>query len=223
MLSPCAWEDLGEEPSKQLFRYLPLWTIWECRCASHSWKRLGRGSSMMEELWIGGLDGAQRSAAWKSLLLDGLPDSASRGPQASYERLCETPSSYDATISRDVGRTLPREDLFRDTGGKGQRSLFRLLRAIAVHFWDVGYVQSLNFVVATVIGVSPDDEALVFSCVQALLFRHSLVDFYRPCFPKLGLTLWQFDRIVEGFLPKVHTALQRHGVTAEYYAMQWFL
>jgi hypothetical protein len=84
-------------------------------------------------------------------------------------------------------------------------------------------VQSLNFVVATVIGVFPDDEALVFSCAQALLFRHSLADFYRPRFPKLGLAVWQFDRIVEGFLPKVHAALQRHGVTAEYYAMQWFL
>jgi len=85
-------------------------------------------------------------------------------------------------------------------------------------------VQSLNFVVATLIAVlSDEDEAIVFRCAQALLFRHSLADFYRPRFPKLGVTVWQFDRIVEAFLPDVHTALEVHGITAEYYAMNWFL
>ncbi|CAE7563151.1 Evi5, partial [Symbiodinium necroappetens] len=69
----------------------------------------------------------------------------------------------------------------------------------------------------------------------------------RPKFQKLGVVLWQFDRLVEGFLPKVHAALTRspgfcgalfyegdivgrgckgfvgHGVNSEYYAIQWFL
>ena len=31
----------------------------------------------------------------------------------------------------------------------------------------------------------------------------------RPKFQKLGVVLWQFDRLVEGFLPKVHAALTR--------------
>eukprot|EP00435_Cladocopium_sp_Y103_P050245 s1564_g15.t1 len=48
-------------------------------------------------------------------------------------------------------------------------------------------------------------------------------DLYRPNFPKLGVIIWQFDRIVEGFLPKVHEALTMHGVNSEYYAIQWFL
>jgi len=175
-----------------------------------------------EELWKSELGGARRGAVWRALLLDGLSPQSLALPD-SYESLCQTPSSYDAVIQRDLGRTLPHEDLFRDRRGKGQSALFRLLHALAVHLWDIGYVQSLNFVIATLIGVFPDDEALVFHCAQALLFRYSLADFYRPRFPKLGVTVWQFDCIVEGFLPKVHTALQRHGVTAEYYAMQWFL
>jgi hypothetical protein len=126
-------------------------------------------------------------------------------------------------IQRDLGRTLPQEALFRDKAGKGQSALFRVLHALALHLWDIGYVQSLNFVVATLIGVFPDDEALVFHCAQALLFRYSLADFYRPRFPKLGVTTWQFDRLVESFLPRVHGGLQRHGINAEYYAVQWFL
>ena len=33
----------------------------------------------------------------------------------------------------------------------------------------------------------------------------------RPKFQKLEVVLWQFDRLVEGFLPKVHAALTRRG------------
>ncbi|CAK0809653.1 unnamed protein product, partial [Prorocentrum cordatum] len=76
---------------------------------------------------------------------------------------------------------------------------------------------------ATLIGVFPDDDSASFHCALALLLRHSLVDLYRPKFPKLGVVVWQFDRIVEGFLPKVHSALVSHGVNSEYYAIQWFL
>ena len=39
----------------------------------------------------------------------------------------------------------------------------------------------------------------------------------------LQVIIWQFDRIVEGFLPKVHDALTKHGVNSEYYAIQWLL
>eukprot|EP00434_Breviolum_minutum_P016784 symbB.v1.2.014805.t1/scaffold1089.1/size139057/17 len=138
-------------------------------------------------------------------------------------KLCDQTSSFDSAIRRDVHRTLPQEELFHERQGKGQLALFRLLRALAIRLEDVGYCQSLNFVVATLIGVFPDDESLVFNCSLALLLRHSLVDLYRPNFPKLGVIIWQFDRIVEGFLPQVHKALTMHGVNSEYYAIQWFL
>lgn len=221
---PCAWGQLGPAASGRLVRCLPLRTLRQCRSVSRAWQRLGRVACVAEELWHRDLDGARRGEAWRALLLDGLSLETRSGPRhASYESLCQTPSPYDEVITRDIGRTLPREDLFREKFGKGQGALFRLLRALAVHFWDIGYVQSLNFVVATLIGVFPDDEALVFHCARALLFRHTLADFYRPRFPKLGVVVWQFDRIVEGFLPEIHQALQQHGVTAEYYAMQWFL
>jgi len=174
------------------------------------------------ELWSVDLSADRRSAAWQALLLGGLTDEPLEA-QDVYRGLSQMPCSYDEVIRRDVGRTLPQEELFRGSLGKGQTALFRVLHALAVQHGDIGYVQSLNFIVATIINVFPDDEALVFSCARSLLFRHSLVDFYRPSFPKLGVTLWQFDRLVEGFLPKAHAALDAHGISAEFYAMQWFL
>jgi hypothetical protein len=164
----------------------------------------------------------ERGQAWQVLLLDGLQADLQTAREC-YGNLSQTACSYDDIIRRDIGRTLPEEELFRLQFGKGQSALFRVLRALANQNWDIGYVQSLNFVVATLITVFPDDEALVFRCAQSLLFRFTLADFYRPCFPQLGVILWQFDRLVEGLLPKAHAALDAHGVTAEYYAMQWFL
>merc|ERR1719253_976387 len=134
------------------------------------------------------------------------------------------PCADDDVIRRDVDRTLPQEALFRDKFGKGQSALFQLLHALSLQHSDIGYVQSLNFIVATLINVFPDeDEAVVFSCARSMLFRHSLVDFYRPGFAKLGVAIWQFDRLVEGFLPKAADTLDVHGITGEFYAMQWFL
>lgn len=195
-----------------------------CRAVCRDWRRLACDTVTAQELWRHDLGSARRGAAWKQLLLGGITLQQRSGtPQDSFEKLCETASPYDSVIRRDVSRTLPQEEMFRERNGKGQAALFRLLRALAIRLWDIGYCQSLNFIVATLIGVFPDDDAASFHCALALLLRHSLVDLYRPKFPKLGVVVWQFDRIVEGFLPKVHTALVRHGVNSEYYAIQWFL
>lgn len=211
-----------------------------CRSVCSNWRRLssvardpcdelrdglpgGLSQPVMEALWAEDL-GDHRGQAWKELLLGGITLQQRAGtPQDDYAKLCDRTSPFDSAIRRDVHRTLPQEELFRERQGKGQLALFRLLRALAIRLEDVGYCQSLNFVVATLIGVFPEDESVVFNCSLALLLRHSLVDLYRPNFPKLGVIIWQFDRIVEGFLPKVHEALTMHGVNSEYYAIQWFL
>jgi len=193
-----------------------------CRGVCRAWRGLAHDTVTPEELWHTDLGATQRGTAWKELLLAGITLQA-KTPQEAYEHLAQTESPYDSVIRRDVNRTLPQEVLFKEKGGQGQTMLFRLLRAIAIRLCDIGYCQSLNFIVATLIGVFPDDEAAAFHCALALLLRHSLVDQYRPSFSKLGITIWQFDKIVEAFLPKVHDCLQVHGVNAEYYAIQWFL
>lgn len=194
------------------------------RQVCREWRWLAGVGAWEEELWNTELGHARRGAAWKQLLLGGITLLRRAGThQDTYDKLIEKESPFDSVIRRDVNRTLPKDELFREKGGKGQTALFRLLRALAIRLCDIGYCQSLNFIVATLIGVLPDDEPAVFQCALTLLLRHSLADLYRPKFPKLGVVVWQFDRIVEGFLPKVHAALVRHGVNSEYYGMQWFL
>lgn len=207
-------------PSLMMQHLLPV-ELWACSSLNTDCRKRVRNTATPEQLWHKEL-GARRGPTWKALLLSGV-NLEGRSSQDVYVNLCSTPSPHDTSIRRDVFRTFPQEDLFREKGGKGQLALFRVLHALAIRLWDVGYCQSLNFLAATMIGVFPDDEEAAFHCALAILLRHSLLDLYRPRFTKLGVVLWQFDRIVECFLPKVHAGLQQHGVNAEYYAMQWFL
>lgn len=216
------WERLFKADCHGLTWSLSTAEFRRCRGVCSRWRHLAQDTATPEELWHYDLGAARRGAAWKELLLGGITLQA-KSPKESYYTLCQTSSQYDSVIRRDVNRTLPQEEHFKEKNGQGQTMLFRVLHAIAIRLWDIGYCQSLNFIVATLIGVFPDDEPAVFHCALALLLRHSLVDQYRPSFAKLGVTVWQFDKIVEAFLPKVHDVLQAHGVNAEYYAIQWFL
>ncbi|CAK9005532.1 unnamed protein product [Durusdinium trenchii] len=217
--------------SRGLLSYLPFFEAKQCVTVSTWLRQLsdrkdGTGSKglpggisqpIMEALWQGDVE--SRASAWKVLLLTGIHLHDSE----EYERLCQQPCPFDSAIRLDVHRTLPQEALFKEVDGQGQRMLFRLLRSLAIRLSEIGYCQSLNFVIATMILVFPEDELSAFNCALALLLRHALVDLYRPKFQKLEVVLWQFDRLVEGFLPKIHAALTRHGVSSEYYAIQWFL
>lgn len=60
-------------------------------------------------------------------------------------------SSCESVILRDINRTFPAHDFFKETGGLGQDSLYRISKAYAVHDEEVGYCQGLSFLVASLL------------------------------------------------------------------------
>lgn len=60
-------------------------------------------------------------------------------------------SSCEGAIARDINRTFPAHDFFKEVGGLGQDSLFRISRAYANYDEEVGYCQGLSFLVATLL------------------------------------------------------------------------
>jgi TBC1 domain family member 10 len=54
-------------------------------------------------------------------------------------------------IQKDLDRTLPTLQYFRDRGGKGQAQLERVLTGVALYYKKLGYVQGMNFLAATLI------------------------------------------------------------------------
>lgn len=54
-------------------------------------------------------------------------------------------------IQRDINRTFPAHDYFKEAGGLGQDSLYRISKAYAVYDSEVGYCQGLSFLAATLL------------------------------------------------------------------------
>jgi len=55
------------------------------------------------------------------------------------------------TIQRDIHRTFPAHNFFKEAGGIGQDNLFHLTKAYAVYDTEVGYCQGLTFLAATLL------------------------------------------------------------------------
>eukprot|EP00922_Rhytidocystis_sp_ex-Travisia-forbesii_P055038 GHVS01081524.1.p1 GENE.GHVS01081524.1~~GHVS01081524.1.p1 ORF type:complete len:400 (+),score=82.10 GHVS01081524.1:220-1419(+) len=146
---------------------------------------------------------------------------ASFSTPQQYETLASSASVYDAEIGRDIGRTYPDIELFRGKLSAGQRKLGRLLRACSLQLKDVGYCQGMNFIAATLLLLF--DEPTAFECMLALLHRYSMKELYLPKLPKLQVAVYQLDRLVESFLPKVYDRLVSFNIQADFYSINWFM
>lgn len=83
-----------------------------------------------------------RGVVWASMA--GARD---RSLEDAFDRLLDEKSPYEGIINKDVGRSFPGVDLFRDAGGEGQKMLGRVLKCFSLHDKDIGYCQGLGFLV----------------------------------------------------------------------------
>ena len=67
--------------------------------------------------------------------------------EEAFERLVGEKSPYEGIINKDVGRSFPGVDLFRDAEGEGQKMLGRVLKCFSLQDKDIGYCQGLGFLV----------------------------------------------------------------------------
>ncbi len=59
-------------------------------------------------------------------------------------------------IRRDIARTYPEHDFFKEKDGLGQESLFNVMKAYSLHDREVGYCQGSGFIVGLLLmQVSP--------------------------------------------------------------------
>lgn len=194
--------------------------FWTCKEVCRAWRSVvvRRGRTFLDHhlKHCGCWTPWERRKAWRFLLFEEI-----QLKDCDYNKLASTKCVFDAAIRRDINRTLPKEDAFQSGGG--QNFLFRVLRAWSHRLWEIGYCQGLNFIAATLLLVFHMNEELAFECGVALLLRCHLIDYFRPNFPKVGVAVWTFDRLVDAMLPKVYQCMEKFDISAEYYGMSWFL
>lgn len=139
----------------------------------------------------------------------------------SYRVLLTKETSCETVIQRDINRTFPAHKFFKESGGMGQDSLYKVSKAYAVYDAEVGYCQGLSFIAASLLLHMPEEEA--FCVLVALMYNYGLRDMYKMGFEVLYLRLYQLNRLMKEQLPDLYEHFQNTGIESHMFASQWFL
>ncbi|KAF2354427.1 Rab-GTPase-TBC domain [Trinorchestia longiramus] len=123
-------------------------------------------------------------------------------------------------ITLDVSRTFPQLGIFQQ-GGPYHANLHRLLQSYVRCRPDIGYVQGMSFLAATLLLNMPERDA--FIAFANLLSKPLLQAFYSLHEKKMVAYYRTHSSLVAALLPTLHTHLQKLQVTPDLYLLDWVL
>jgi hypothetical protein len=80
--------------------------------------------------------------------------------EEQYDQLSGESSPYENLIGKDIGRSFPGVEMFRDPEGEGQRMLGRVLKCFSLYDNKIGYCQGLGFLVGPLLMHMGEKEAI---------------------------------------------------------------
>ncbi|KAK4160752.1 rab-GTPase-TBC domain-containing protein [Cladorrhinum sp. PSN259] len=156
-----------------------------------------------------------RGVVWQSMA--GARDSAL---EEVYERLSGESSPYEGVISKDLGRSFPGVEMFRDPEGDGQRMLGRVLKCFSLYDTKIGYCQGLAFLVGPLLMHMRDKQA--FCVLVRLMENYDLRHCFVPDLAGLHVRIYQFRELLRQHLATLSDHLDDLQVEPAYVS-QWFL
>ena len=134
-----------------------------------------------------------------------------------YCRLMQTSEEeVDSTILRDVYRTFPTVDMFKDPGGYGQRGLYNVLRAYSAYDPEIAYCQGMGFIVGLLLTELYTEEQAFWVFVQIMHSYHWRFLFQYPPprtdTPKLIAMMEALSQQVARTLPRLYRHLEGEEV-----------
>jgi len=157
----------------------------------------------------------------RGLIWQAMSQSSATNLESLYLRLLDEKSPYEKTIQRDLARTFPGLEMFREEGGEGQAKLERVLRAYSVYDAFVGYCQGLGFLVGPLLMKMTEQQA--FCVFVRLMETYDMRTMFTLNMEGLQLRLSQFESLLAQLLPALSAHLTAHSVHPAMYASQWFL
>lgn len=139
----------------------------------------------------------------------------------AYKTLINKSSPSESIIQRDINRTFPAHEQFKEKDGVGQDALFKICKAYAVYDPEVGYCQGLSFLVAALLLHMPEEQA--FAVLVKIMFDYHVRDMFRNGFDELHLKFYQLQKLMEEHLPELYAHFEDLGIEVHMFASQWFL
>ncbi|XP_064616082.1 LOW QUALITY PROTEIN: ecotropic viral integration site 5 ortholog-like [Liolophura sinensis] len=200
----------NDEDSAQLTE--SLWETWGR--VVNEWDTVKKKTGYVRELVRKGVPHHFRSLVWQ--LLCDVDNSSAKGLYVEY---LKKTSPSEKQIKRDIARTFPDHDFFKDKDGLGQESLFNVMKAYSLHDREVGYCQGSGFIVGLLLMQMPEEEA--FAVLVKLMQDYRLRELFKPSMAELGLCMYQLECLVQELLPDLHMHFQSQGFHTSIYASSW--
>lgn len=127
----------------------------------------------------------------------------------------------EITIIKDLDRTFPSCQLFKDKYGAGQRKLFKVLSNYSKYNQNIGYVQGMGYLVALFLIYMNEESS--FYLLHALIKNYELEGIYKQGFPDLKKKFYVLLNLEKKFIPKIYDILKRDGIFPSIYASEWFI
>ncbi|UYV73162.1 RABGAP1 [Cordylochernes scorpioides] len=130
-------------------------------------------------------------------------------------------SNCENVIQRDIHRTFPAHDYFKDGGPGGQDALYKLCKAYSLYDQEVGYCQGLSFLVAALLLHMPEEQA--FGLLIKIMFEYKFRDLFKNGLEELHRRLYLLNKLMEDQVPELAAHFADLGVEPHMFASQWFL
>ncbi|CAI5776742.1 Hypothetical predicted protein [Podarcis lilfordi] len=138
-----------------------------------------------------------------------------------YSELLKMTSPSEKLIRRDIARTYPEHDFFKEKDSLGQEVLFNVMKAYSLVDREVGYCQGSAFIVGLLLMQMPEEEA--FCVFVKLMQDYRLRELFKPSMAELGLCMYQFEWMIQEQLPELYVHFQAQSFHTSMYASSWFL
>ncbi|XP_031193072.1 ecotropic viral integration site 5 protein homolog isoform X4 [Mastomys coucha] len=138
-----------------------------------------------------------------------------------YSELLKMTSPSEKLIRRDIARTYPEHNFFKEKDSLGQEVLFNVMKAYSLVDREVGYCQGSAFIVGLLLMQMPEEEA--FCVFVKLMQDYRLRELFKPSMAELGLCMYQFECMIQEYLPELFVHFQSQSFHTSMYASSWFL